>query len=52
MACPAGAGNRSRPEQRALQKADVNDRPFLAIMFAFFVLLAVASWQFYLLVAK
>jgi len=30
----------------------VNDRPFLAIMLGFFLLLAVASWQFYSLVAK
>jgi hypothetical protein len=30
----------------------VNDGPFIAIMFAFVLLLAVASWQFYLLVGK
>ena len=34
------------------QKADVNDRPFLAIVIALFALLAVASWQFYSLMAN
>jgi hypothetical protein len=30
----------------------VNDRPFLAIMLAIGLLLAVASWQFYSLMAR
>jgi len=34
------------------QKADVNDRFFLSIMFALVVLLVLASWQFYSLVGK
>jgi hypothetical protein len=36
----------------APQKADVNDRPFLAIMLALVVLLVLASWQFYSLVGR
>jgi hypothetical protein len=36
----------------AQQKADVNDRPFLAIMLALIVLLVLAGWQFYSLVAR
>ncbi len=39
-AIEARQGNRT-------QKTDVNDRPFLAIMLALVVLLALASWQFY-----
>jgi len=31
---------------------DVNDRPFIAIMLVLFLLLAVASWQFYSLLGK
>jgi hypothetical protein len=32
--------------------ADVNDKPFLVIMLALVVLLALACWQFFLLVGK
>ena len=52
MACSVTAGNTGRPGQSAPQKVDVNDRPFIAIMLALFVLLALASWQFYSLVGK
>ncbi len=41
-----------RAENPRPQKADVNDRFFLAIMLALVVLLVLASWQFYSLVAK
>jgi hypothetical protein len=46
------AGYTGCPWQPSHQKAYVNDRPFLAIMLILVMLLALASWQFYSLVAR
>jgi hypothetical protein len=43
-------GPSRQPGPPRAEKADVNDRPFLAIMAALVLLLVLAVWQFYSLI--